>query len=453
MTGKRARGLGNKTRQQPRRTRHALLAWWSEVVWCALSVACIATLVSVVSVYNHKPLPEWPLGLTLNTVIAFISTICRTAFVVPVMEGLSQSKWNWFKRYGPRPLEDFQIFDEASRGPWGSLKLLLTMKGRLIAVLSAAVLVTGIATSTVTQSVVTYPTRQVLAEGASTPLTKRNDKYAWATANMQFIGITMYPVYQAVLKGLATPPAEEVPYYQASCSTGMCTWPAFSSLAICVDAKSTCMYLTTPDDPGNRSSVGGLGSHYTRLLLKDNLVGAANQKGELTLRNRTEIFSTEVLRSTIGIPLENNPEKDQMNDDARFFAVKRLTQNLASQITNALLDLNHTGLAWRNETYVHVRWPWLTLLVVQVGLSVLTFVLVVVQTAGLDIEIVNGSSLPALLAVKADEKASLLNELRDEPDTTSKSAEPVYLEATGITRAFQRSGRGWTLEDERDLTD
>lgn len=108
--------------------------------------------------------------------------------------------------------------------------------------------------------------------------------------------------------------------------------------------------------------------------------------------------------------------------------------------------MNHTGLAWRDETYVHVRWPWLTLLVAQVGLSVLTFILVVAQTAGLDIEIVKGSSLPALLAVKADEKASLMEEQHHMSGTSSKIAEPLDLQATGITGAFHRSGRGWTLE-------
>lgn len=122
----------NETPKHGRRRRHTLLAWWPEVVWCVVSVACIAVLVSVLSVYNDKPLPRWPLALTLNTVIAFISTVCRTAFVIPVVEALSQSKWNWFKRHGPRPIKDFQVFDEASRGPWGSLKLLFTLKGRYV---------------------------------------------------------------------------------------------------------------------------------------------------------------------------------------------------------------------------------------------------------------------------------------------------------------------------------
>lgn len=53
----------------------------------------------------------------------------------------------------------------------------------------------------------------------------------------------MYPVYQAVLKALATPPEEEVPYYQASCSTGICTWPPFTSLALCVDTNSESSWM------------------------------------------------------------------------------------------------------------------------------------------------------------------------------------------------------------------
>lgn len=95
------------------------------------------------------------------------------------------------------------------------------------------------------------------------------------------------------------------------------------------------MYLTTPDDPGHRYPAGGMGSSHTASVLRANLVGTTSQMGELTLGNGTEIFSTEVYRSTMGIPWENNPDQDQMRDDARLLAVKRLTQNLASEITNA----------------------------------------------------------------------------------------------------------------------
>jgi hypothetical protein len=102
--------------------------WWKEICWSLVSIACVPALIGMLRRYDQQPLPAWPHGITLNTAVAFISTLCRTAFVLPVVESLSQLKWNWFR--SPRPLHDFKVFDEASRGPFGSLKLLATTRAR-----------------------------------------------------------------------------------------------------------------------------------------------------------------------------------------------------------------------------------------------------------------------------------------------------------------------------------
>lgn len=43
-------------------------------------------------------------------------------------EGIGQLKWQWFKT--SHPLYDLQKYDEASRGPWGALKLLRSIRNR-----------------------------------------------------------------------------------------------------------------------------------------------------------------------------------------------------------------------------------------------------------------------------------------------------------------------------------
>jgi hypothetical protein len=106
--------------------RVILSSWWPELVSCAVSIASATALAIVLHRFNNKTLPVWPLGLTLNTLIAFLATISRCTFIIPATESVSQFKWLWFQK--PRPLRDFQTFDEASRGPWGSLKLLVRTK-------------------------------------------------------------------------------------------------------------------------------------------------------------------------------------------------------------------------------------------------------------------------------------------------------------------------------------
>lgn len=83
--------------------------------------------------------------ISLNTFLAFFTTFSKFSFLTPIYEALSQWKWNLFaahhRREGGgaddqdyrdtgRPLADFQILASASRGFWGSWKLLVRFKWR-----------------------------------------------------------------------------------------------------------------------------------------------------------------------------------------------------------------------------------------------------------------------------------------------------------------------------------
>lgn len=78
--------------------------------------------------FDGRPPPKWADGITLNTFIALFSSIAKLALMIPVIEGLGQLKWLWFAS-NPRTLEDFQLFDQATRGGLGCIKLLLKLKG------------------------------------------------------------------------------------------------------------------------------------------------------------------------------------------------------------------------------------------------------------------------------------------------------------------------------------
>ncbi len=108
-----------------------IFPWIPEILWCILSIICLIIVAVLLRVYNGRALPDWPLGITLNALVAFFVTLCRVAFLVPIMEGLSQLKWNWFAR-GRRPLSDFVAFEEAAKGPVGWFRLLFQARGRYV---------------------------------------------------------------------------------------------------------------------------------------------------------------------------------------------------------------------------------------------------------------------------------------------------------------------------------
>lgn len=58
---------------------------------------------------------------------------------------------------------DFEIFDKASRGPWGAAMLLYRTKGRSLAALGAVLIMFMLAIDTFLQQVVVFSERQVMS--------------------------------------------------------------------------------------------------------------------------------------------------------------------------------------------------------------------------------------------------------------------------------------------------
>ena len=108
--------------------------WWMLEILSWLSAAwALAMITLTLALYHGKPLPHWPSGITMNFLLSVLSQIGQWGLMGSVAKTLGQLKWLWFAR-PKRPLMDFVAFDEASRGAWGSLLLLI--KRRLMFVLT-----------------------------------------------------------------------------------------------------------------------------------------------------------------------------------------------------------------------------------------------------------------------------------------------------------------------------
>jgi hypothetical protein len=113
------------------RLRRLAINWWLwEFVSISLSALCLCAIGLLLGCFNGQALPkEWPFGFTLNTYIAILSAFFKYTLAAPVDTAMGQLKWIWF-RSTTKPLIDFERFDEASRGPWGSMVLFIRTRGR-----------------------------------------------------------------------------------------------------------------------------------------------------------------------------------------------------------------------------------------------------------------------------------------------------------------------------------
>ena len=167
--------------------------WWLfELLSWLVSMISLTTIVVVLLVYHNRPIPEWPLSITLNSIISILSTIAKAALIMPVAESISQLKWVWFTR--SNRLIDFQTIDGASRGPLGSIKLLKMtkcmynslyfMQGdkmlilfRNLVSLGAVVTLAALAIEPFLQQVVTYPSVPIASAQAFIARSEAYDLY------------------------------------------------------------------------------------------------------------------------------------------------------------------------------------------------------------------------------------------------------------------------------------
>lgn len=91
--------------------------WWWELGAALLSMASIFSIIIILATYEDRPLTDWTFNIQINSLISTLTTIGKTAMLVAVAESISQLKWLHFYQQS-RPLDRFQDFDDASRGPW-----------------------------------------------------------------------------------------------------------------------------------------------------------------------------------------------------------------------------------------------------------------------------------------------------------------------------------------------
>lgn len=113
------------TTQRHGRTWWAELRYWKTELMCwAAGFVCLGGIVGIFFPYHNKPLPHLPWQVKLNTIASILATFANALLLAPVSSALGQLKWNWY--CVSRPIGHFDKLDQASRGAWGSLKMLFS---------------------------------------------------------------------------------------------------------------------------------------------------------------------------------------------------------------------------------------------------------------------------------------------------------------------------------------
>ena len=131
----------NSSQNSTRPSRTGVLSnfrWWMPELFASLlSMISFVSLVFILRNYHGRALNQidLPRSISLNGLVALLSTVNRVALMVPVGSAMSQEAWLWFSNIRRRPvcrarLCDLESSDAASRGAWGSLLLLFRVETR-----------------------------------------------------------------------------------------------------------------------------------------------------------------------------------------------------------------------------------------------------------------------------------------------------------------------------------
>ncbi|PQE29273.1 acid phosphatase protein [Rutstroemia sp. NJR-2017a BBW] len=367
----------SKPGEKQTRPPTTIYASWVQNWWLLEIVALLIGTISVIAIcivlrhYQDKPAPKanaiGGVGITLNTVISILITIGRASLLLAVTECISQQKWVWFSG-SAKPLTELEVFDNGSRGAFGSLKLLWQFNVRQVVSVGAFLVIFGLAVDPLSQELLHYEVQPVadLSSGlayVSTALTwvasgQTTNMYTWGQPEEQIQDPPLL-MKAAVQNGILTSGSkinETLPY----CATGNCTWPVYQSLAVCMrwqDISGHLSHSSFQDERNitqdkwsltDRHYIETLSGAYPRLNMTS--VGFVNAKDSL---NATPLnFSDSIAFADSPSPLadvflmyknQSKPDGDPRPYDAFEVVLEWCAQEFSTSVVNGLVSTSRLG--------------------------------------------------------------------------------------------------------------
>lgn len=230
----------------PRKRRSTLNAWSWEIVLLIFAAGLLASVFVALGQQDGKPSQGWalpknfeslnlalPRNLSLNTLVAILSTFLRASMVATAASIISQGKWVWYwdKTVPARPLRNLQHFEDASRGIWGSIKLLpIVLRHSVAALVAALIIILSFSIGPFIQQSVRTVAQEIAVEGqmSSLPVTysmKLTSDYSFDLLDDIMFSSRVKPLIFSILGNPSTKDSN----ISADCSTGNCDFPSWEN--------------------------------------------------------------------------------------------------------------------------------------------------------------------------------------------------------------------------------
>ncbi|KAL4915650.1 hypothetical protein BDW62DRAFT_219218 [Aspergillus aurantiobrunneus] len=218
----------------------SLLTGWDKL-GLGLALAILIAIIVILRVYNGKQQPSWK-WISLNTLLSWLSTVGKGCIVFPLSTGLSQLKWVWFSQR-KRPLSDLRVFDNASRGIYGSAELLWALRMRHFAVLGAIAVLLAVGFEPFVQNLVHYSPGLVLDASQVSRLANATDYSSVGPLESASDNYYIEPTFKGNIYNSVFSTDRGRPWAipQYMCPTGNCTWDPIASLAV----RALCANVTS----------------------------------------------------------------------------------------------------------------------------------------------------------------------------------------------------------------
>lgn len=216
-------------------------SWVPEYLALSISMACMVAIFSMLFYFHDKALDTWHSSLSIGTVLSILVTTLKGSALLATTSALGQLKWAWYSS-SPQPLRHFQIFDYASRGPFGALVLLWSRPLSILACLGALIMILILGVEAAVQSSTSQPLRsqfQLSNAAASIPIATTYDSY-WPSGHSDPLLIAALHAGVSSARNITTREMVDWPLGFSGkptaiapfCNTGNCTFEPYASLAV-----------------------------------------------------------------------------------------------------------------------------------------------------------------------------------------------------------------------------